>query len=264
MKKIRIYSLLFLVLLAVACNDTLDFYLGVYQQPEFVENTYEPGLNVFGIIRPDNMNNYNLSFVHLQRVLPAIGDTVTEFEVDTAYVTVNSEFRPDSLIVFEYTDMNSTFDEEQYRPPIGFTPQPGNRYTLYCDADTLPILTGSTIMPNKPSIIPEQPIIENGCINFTIEPDSLAFMYDIYLLTGGSSYFIERKKAETDQEMNVEIPMGDIADGEIHVYAYDENMAQYYLTSNISLNFNKYRTPYSTVDGGYGVFGSLNYVVIKF
>jgi len=44
----------------------------------------------------------------------------------------------------------------------------------------------------------------------------------------------------------------------VNIYSYDNKLATYYANSNTALNFNKYRTTFSTLDSGFGVFGSMN------
>jgi hypothetical protein len=49
----------------------------------------------------------------------------------------------------------------------------------------------------------------------------------------------------------------------LEIYAYDENMAVYSTSFNTSFNFNRYRPSISTVENGYGCFGSVNKTTVR-
>jgi len=74
------------------------------------------------------------------------------------------------------------------------------------------------------------------------------------------------QKAYTDRIQRPEV--GDIAvtiaiepsgesTGLLIIYAYDLQLSEY-ITYNVSIKPNTYRSDYSTVDNGFGCFGSLN------
>ncbi|MGB4556254.1 MAG: hypothetical protein WBI33_07870, partial [Bacteroidales bacterium] len=63
-----------------------------------------------------------------------------------------------------------------------------------------------------------------------------------------------------DRKTDVEIILPfDHSGTRLMICAYDQNMAAYIGNSNISLNFNKFRTTISTLMSGFGVFGSMNF-----
>ena len=69
MKKKQIYIVsLGLALLLFSC----EYYIGLNQQPKFVNKHTEEGLNVFGLLRPDSTEGFNKSFVYVNRVFPAL------------------------------------------------------------------------------------------------------------------------------------------------------------------------------------------------
>ena len=73
MRKLILLIVVIFVLIVTGCKKMVDFYLGMPLQPTIDENTFVPGLNIFGIIRPDSTGGYNNSYIMLQKVLPAIG-----------------------------------------------------------------------------------------------------------------------------------------------------------------------------------------------
>ena len=71
----RFFTILFTIfslLIIYSCEEVADYYLGFNQQPEIIENTFEPGLNLFGILRPDSKQGFNKSFVFVQQLWPAL------------------------------------------------------------------------------------------------------------------------------------------------------------------------------------------------
>jgi hypothetical protein len=252
------------LLLLIACKEAGDFYMGVPLQPRFERNSYTPGLNIFGILRPDSTSIFNNSFVEIEKVLPAVGK-IDSFNVDTVLVTVEKLISDNEKTDYNFvlTNSNGTYTSTNYRPENVFTPQPGEIYSITCNHPDFPVLQAMTIIPNKAEVVPNSVKTENNFFSFEILQDTSFFMIDVYcydsVLISYNRYASEAGK-NTLIEMQVD---GNSIDSAL-VFTYDFNMAKYYLTSNTSLNFNKYRNSFSTVKNGYGVFGSVNKNIIKF
>lgn len=256
MKKFIIPVIIILVALS-SCKETLDVYLGVPLQPRFDSSTFNPGLNIFGVLRPDYTDAYNNSFVILQKVVPAVGDS-SGWEIDTALVWVSKENSPpDSTCEFLLNNYNGTFSETNYRPVCDFSPTPGEIYRIECINEELPVLYAYTIIPNQPEIVGTINY-ENGRLEMEFLADSSYFMLDIYAYSNGQVIGFQR--LPFIDELNTQVSLSPIHQkpDSILAFSYDYNLAVYYLTSNTSLNFNKYRKSFSTVENGYGVFGAIN------
>jgi hypothetical protein len=254
--------LIYFIVLLGGCKEIGDFYMGLPLQPRFEKNSYTPGLNIFGILRPDSTGSFNNSFIHIEKVLPALGK-IDSFSVDTVLVTVGG-FNSGQEFNFALNS-DSIFSQNAYRLDGIFTPKPGEIYTLTCDLEEYPVLKATTIIPQKAEMVENSLQAEDNYLAFEIKNDTSIFMLDVYCYSGDTLYGYNRFAAETQSNTLIELSVNGNKIKSIVVFSYDYNMAKYYLTSNTSLNFNKYRNSYSTVENGYGVFGSVNknYFTIK-
>jgi hypothetical protein len=123
----------------------------------------------------------------------------------------------------------------------------------------LPVLTAETIIPAQPSILNNSIIIENNSVKFTIIEDRTAFLYDVVLYIGSKKYS-QRVLRATDGNTEVEFLVENINNTvrKIVIYGYDKNLSEYLTAQNLFIKPNTYRPPFSTVQNGYGCFGSLN------
>ena len=248
----------FLLLWLTGCKDVVDFYLGVPLQPDVDEDSFIPGLNMFGIIRPDTTGIYNNSFIQLQKVIPAVGFT-DSLDVGTVIVRVEKENDGISPVDFLLTDHNGVFGEEGYRPDIEFRPKAGETFSVECTYPGLPVLTAATLVPNPPVMLMNTLAESANSISFEIQSDTTIFMLDIYVYSEGLTVGYQRLPGEQDTNTFVSLTGLQSAADSVDIFGYDKNMAIYYMTANTSLNFNKYRESFSTVENGYGVFGALNH-----
>ena len=228
-------------------------------QPAYVdEHEHKPMLNVFGVLRPDAENGKVLSFVHLERSFPyAVGiDTIL---VTDAIVRV-MEYEEGTLarsIELGYTDMDETFPTMEYRRP-DFIPKSGQTYGISCVREGYPELTSSTTVPSAPEIVDDSVRIEPSRLSFSMLRDSRVGLYDIYLFTEQNVYIERIRRPEVGNiqvEMGLDAHLG--AEGLLVIYAYDLQLSEY-IAYNISIKPNTYRSDYSTVENGFGCFGSLN------
>ncbi len=84
---------------------------------------------------------------------------------------------------------------------------------------------------------------------------SLTDLYDVYLIIGQKAYTDRIQRPEAG-DIVVTITSSESA-GLLIIYAYDLQLSEY-ITYNVSIKPNTYRSAYSTVDNGFGCFGSLN------
>jgi hypothetical protein len=259
----KILILLIIAVILTSCKEVADFYLGIPLQPKFEENSYTDGLNIFGILRCDSTGNFNNSFVEIQKVMPAVGE-IDSFEVGAVKVTVEKiNSSEENLYNFTLTDGGGVFSRENYRPDTVFSPLPGDIYALTCNYTDFPVLMATTIIPDKANLVSNSIFSETNFFSFEIELDTTFFMIDVYCYSGDKSVFNSRFAAEPEDNTLIEMPVNANSIDSVLVFTYDFNLAKYYLNSNTSLNFNKYRNSYSTVENGYGVFGSINKNVFK-
>lgn len=261
MKLLKCIVVLVLFLSVVSCKETVDIYLGVPLQPKLEESNYVPGLNIIGVLRPDFNDSISNSFVHVQEIAPAINN-YPEFTIDSMLVEnaiVNVSDTDGELFAFAFTDHGSLFDTKQYRPSKSFEVIAGSMYEISCIYEELPELTSQTTIPYKPELVTESIEINKSRLTFDIVLDSTAFMYEIYAFKSENVIGYSRVIPTHTEATLIEVALSNNKPDSIFIYAYDFNLATYNATSNTSLNFNKYRKTYGNVEGGYGVFGSINF-----
>jgi len=245
------------LMLTLSCEKLIT---GYGPQPCYIHKpSADPKLNILGVLRPDSLNSKPTSFVHIEKSFPV---TISEdsLEIKDADVTIyhyNHDELVDS-IKFVWTDLDGTFKKCEYRNG-DFFPLSGHTYKIKCRRDGYPELIGETTIPGKPVIIDGFEKGDEENLSFSILRDSLACVYDVYLLIGEKSYF---KRIKRPDEGNVRVEFKtDIIDSEdsatILIYAYDLNLSEY-ITYNVGIKPNTYRDEYSTVINGYGCFGSIN------
>jgi len=250
--------LLIMVFIASGCEKIGDFYLGVHLQPKMEEEQFVPGLNILGVIRPDSTGSYNNSFVHVGQILPAVGDTSSDWELLDALVEIQKTGEAAGTpSIFIRSNPDSLFKTPEYRPDSLFRPMGGESYKLVCSWGTLPVLLAETRVPSVPELSPGTLSVSASEVRFSIQTDSSVYLLDVYLITQGKT-ISQRHVPDHVNGNTIIISTGNRQAEELVVFAYDKNLADYYVNSNVSLNFNKYRRPFSYVENGYGVFGSMN------
>lgn len=103
-------------------------------------------------------------------------------------------------IAFSYTNFDSAFPASEYRHP-DFYLIAGHTYGISCIKQGYPELTSKTTVPSVPKIVDDAIQVNANNISFSIVRDSLAALYDVYLII--------RQKAYTDRIQRPEA--GDIA-----------------------------------------------------
>ncbi|MDM7925296.1 MAG: hypothetical protein QUS35_04680 [bacterium] len=250
------------VLLSAGCGDWIT---DPGPQPRYLDGSgHTPALNVIGVLRPDG-GGLSMSFVHLERAYP-FNETPDETAVPDAEVTVTAlpypgETAADSIPFF-YSNPESVFPSFEYRND-GFFPEPGRTYSLSCRRGVFPELTGTTVIPRLPRIVPGSLSAETGALSFTLERDSLAALVDVYWIGADFEEMTRILRPETgDVLVRIRTGAGEKASGILRIYAYDLNLSEY-LTYNLTIKPNTYHSSYSTVTGGFGCFGSLNVLELE-
>ncbi len=239
-----------------SCEDPIT---GYGPQPEFLdEHKHKPMLNVFGVLRPEKDFDIPLSYVHLEAAYSVTSDYPDSFIiVDAEVKLLNCSNTASDSLNLVYTDFDTLFPEKEYRDP-DFYPQAGQTYGVSCKKEGFPVLTSKTTMPWIPQIAANSLELNNNELSFSISRDSLAGLYDVYLWIGEQRFASRVLRSETgDTKVNLKYNKGPNGEGTLFIYAYDINLAEYF-TAVISAKPNTYQPPVSTVENGYGSFGSMN------
>ena len=237
-------------------------------QPSYIEESeHEPRLNIFGVLRPGRENGLPLSFVHVERSIAYVDGDLDDLTTAVEDVQMMLFYHKDGLVVdstsFYYTSFDSVFERSEYRPVSDFSPTAGQTYGLACRKEGFPTLTATTTVPQVPTIVANSLVLKAGELAFTIERDPLAALYDAYLMVGDQQYVARERRPESG-DTGVVIPFDNPrgSEGSLVIYAYDLNLSEY-TTFNIYVKPQTFQPPFSTVDNGFGCFGSLNSLEIK-
>ncbi len=263
-KRIYIILTVCISLLFCACSkdDLFDFVVG--PQPHFLDDhQFIAGLNILGVIRPDSFDGKSLSTIQIEKVVPAVSkidDSTTVIDYNFVIYKIINQTIIDSLcFVYKYPD--TTYIHQ----PTDFNPFPGNHYRIVCQSPGLPILTAETVIPNQPVIVNGSMNIKQNNIQFAINNDTSAFLYDIYIFVGDQQYnkrLIRSKIGNTIVDISGNIPQKTAIN--LSIYAYDKHLSEYLTVTNLFIKPNTFRPPFSTVHNGYGCFGSLNVLTLNF
>ena len=248
----RIVVIFNLVLISVSCEKVLETYVGLPIQPTNINSVYVPGLNVFGVLKAgaimDTLNHF-FEVHYIQHVF----DTTSNININDAEITLTNDTNNYIL---------NSKDGLYYH--LGIVPIPGQVWNYTCIYDTFEV-TSQTIIPNMPVVRRSSIEMNHGNIKFTIDYDASAFLYDVYFIDE-NSLVTKRIVPEYTNDIEVKLDIEYDESSEIkliYVIAYDQKYEQYVTTSNIFFKPNAYRPRFTTVDGGYGCFGSLTSLEIN-
>jgi len=249
-------QIILLLILLTACENPIT---GLGPRPSYIDkHKHKPMLNVFGVLRPDVRNGMPMSYVHLEQAW------AYSYFPDTTRVTDASvklfEYEGSTIvntIALSYTNFDSAFPTSEYRHP-DFYPIAGHTYGISCFKQGYPELTSRTTVPSVPKIVDDAIQVNPNNISFSIMRDSLAALYDVYLIIGQQAYADRIQQPEAgDIAVKLAIEAASESAGLLIIYAYDLQLSEY-ITYNVIIKTNSYRSDYSTVDNGFGCFGSLN------
>jgi len=253
--------LLITISLSIRCK---DYFTAPGPQPDYIEAKieYEPKFSVFGVLRPDSTDmGLPQSFIKLESTFPIDNwdsDSLTDATV--LLYRIKDGVAVDSF-QFEFTDMGS-FPDTLFRHR-GVFPQGGESYQLVCKKSGYPTLLAETTVPAKPVIAPGSVVVSSGKVRFQVLRDVRAGLYEVVLLGEGyylSGRFLRPESGNVDISINLDESAG--LPLVLLLYAYDLNLADY-LSANISIKPNIYQSDFSTVENGYGCFGSLNLISME-
>lgn len=263
LQKIRQLLVLFSLVFLYSCEDTLEYYYGIHQQPRFFEDRqWKPVMNIFGIIRPDS-SGQSQSFIFLQETFPTKGAIDKDYTLKNASVLLYSIDLSGKRDTFNFHFYEDTAKNAWSFPRYitqGLNIAAGTEYQLLVKNPGLPNVSAKTIVPSIPQIKQGSLSISPEKISFLIEPDWLSYLYEIFLFSKNSftSKIILSKLNEptlVEWKPNIEDDWVSLS-----VYAFDKNLGTYMTTATSSFySFNVYRPPVTTVEGGMGCFGSMNF-----
>lgn len=221
---------------------------------DIVETEFEPGLNILGVLRADELQGN--SFININRALTTeeiYSDTIDNFipEVDHVIVSSSSNTYP-----FTRSNINPNDWEDYTNASLHATPD--ETYELEISAPGFPLVTAETTIPRYPWILKSSWVFDAGEVKFDILHHASAYEYKIYLYFAGSvlEKVVKPGNTETIQvEWNYSESLGEPVS--LTITALDENLTRYG-NSPISFIPNTYHPDASTVEGGYGCFGSVS------
>jgi hypothetical protein len=249
----NLFLIILIVVLFSGCQQVGEFYAGMVFQPKLSRDDFNPGLNVYGVLKTgDGFDTLNQYF-EVEKIV-FIKDIFDSIYVDRAEITLTRYPVGGSEKVYR---LNHLSDGVYLNTEI--ITAPGDRWLYKCSYDTFEVTAACTI-PNIPVLKIAPEIMGDHSIQFTVQSDSSACMYDVYLLNGENFFFAKKvplKGVDTDFNLN---PEWDTTAGTnlIFIFAYDENLEKYYTTSNTFFKPNAFRPSFSTVNGGYGTFGGIS------
>ena len=249
------YRLLIIVTLSAivlsGCVKIGEFYVGLTMQPDMENSPFEPGLNVYGVVKCGaDFDSVNYHF-EVQRMLDLL-DWSEGMEVDDAKIHLHRITTQGEE--FDY-DLSYYYDGSIYRNDSIQT-LPGDRWTYRCAEDTFEV-TSSCVVPNLPVI--QNAKLTGNRIGFEVKADTSAFLYLIYVFQGENIH-TEYKIPSINQDAEFSTDLEWVVSDEpifVYVCAYDENLRKYQTTSNTFFKPNAFRPSFSTVEGGYGTFGAI-------
>lgn len=262
-KRSRFYPYMIIILMTTTLSFRCsDFFTGPGPQPSYIdgETEFEPKFSVFGVLRPDSTDTgLPQSFIKLESSFPSddYPDSNLVSDASVLLYKIQDGIAVDSFR-FEYTDMTGFLDT-LFRHP-GFFPHGGESYGLVCEKSGYPTLLAETTVPMTPVIVPGSIVVSSSEVRFQVTRDSDAGLYEV-VLSGDGYYQSERflKPESGDIFISINLDQNGCSPASLVLYAFDLNLADY-LSANLSIKPNIYQSEFSTVENGYGCFGSLNLI----
>ena len=257
---LRVYSWILLVVFCFGLSACELPHQPGTMPTEIVATEFEPGLNILGVLRADGIRG--TSFININRALTTeeiYGDTIENFSPVTDFVRVRSH---SSGLDHEFILENDPSDWSDYRDTTLLV-SPGDRFDLEISAPEYPVLTAQTQVPLTPELVENSLSISADRLSFQLQYDASAFEYKLFLIF--ADQILEKVvKPATDDIIPVEWSLSNESEAPLYLMlaALDENLTRYG-NSPISFIPNTYHADASTVEGGYGCFGSVAVNVIE-
>jgi len=267
MIKNNIYIIVIIcIIIFSGCSDDPAFDILLGGQPNFINDEgYNRQINIFGVLRPDLNNNYPQSFIHLERTYAAINDTFSYDIIKNANVKIYLEENNELIdsFLFEYQNPDSLFKLFEYRNST-FIPKALEKYQIKCTAEGYKnAVYAETIIPKKPQLSGNINV-NNDIIKLNLINDTSIFLYEIYVFDNENfdfSRILPSLDSITEVSLNPEFNLTN--NTIIIIYSYDTNLATYNSYSNNFIKPGTYRPPITTVNGGVGCFGSMNFNIFS-
>jgi hypothetical protein len=238
------------LLLLTSCEEV---FIG--GQPRFLEEThFEPALNVFGIVRPDSLYGQPASFVIVGVIAPAINDTHYSWLLDDSYVAISEQGNSHQDTPYLFTYQRDTLRQEKYLNN-NFSANNLVTYKLTCYKYGYDTVFGYTALPPKAEL--ETINYNEGQLQLVIKNQNGSFMFEIYASNSLLSHKVVPIPETPKTRVALSLPS---KPSYIDIYTYDENLANYYGSTNVFIKLNTFRKAFSSVENGYGCFGSLNHI----
>ncbi|MFH1250368.1 MAG: DUF4249 family protein [bacterium] len=217
-----------------------------------IDTEFEPGLNVFGVLRMDS--DSGSSFIHVEKALT----TKQMYEEADIFDTTATVQITDSLTgeVFQFEMIEDTTYRGYYYN-FDFQPENGHHYILEVQSDNLPTLSAGTIVPVAPEITPNSLLVTDSKFQFDLKLTADTYQYNCYLFFGDS--YIEKQISNNgDGTITIvfNISGKDETATKLVIIGYDRNLTEY-LNSSPSFIPQTFHEMINTVENGYGCFGSL-------
>lgn len=220
---------------------------------ELIDTEFEPGYNVFGVLRNDGTPGS--SFIRVEQTFQ-LTEVTDEFIPTITNLTIRVR-RPASSTIHEFQMREDSLRGLIYASPE-FDPVPGASYLLTITGGDLPDVTAEVTVPQAPSLLQDSVSISEHSISFSLRESSEISLYEIYLICTREDVTM-RKHAETSGVTEVTISTTASA-GEpirLEIYGYESNMTEY-ITAPVTIKPQTYRETVTTVTGGYGLFGAVS------
>lgn len=246
---IRKFFILFIIILTfTSCEELI---LG--PQPKFYEEEdVYPSLNVFGVLRPDNIYFQPLpsSFFLVSKIVPIMNDTVDVWYVPDASIFVENADITNETDTAGFFTNDTEYNENQYLN-TNWNPKALNTYKIAIYKEGYDSVFAYATVPVKPEI--KNIVNTADQIILTLNNDTSIYLYEIFI----EDVLFKRKLPDISGNTEI-IVKKYLPKFSITIIGYDKNMADYISTMNVFIKPNSFREPFSTVVNGYGCIGALN------
>jgi len=256
------YPIILLILMSsclyLSMLETCDLPTDPGPMPKNLINvTFEPGLNVFGVLRADG--DSGSSFIHVEKALTSeqMYEEADIFDT-TATVQITDSLTGDVFLfkaIGDTTYRGYYFNDE-------FIPESGRHYSLEIRSETLPTLTAVTTVPVRPELISNTLTITKNQAAFQLQAAVGVYQYNCYLFFGED--YLEKQVSNSGagiKTITIDIADKNSSPTGLVIIGYDRNLTAY-LNSSPSFIPQTFHEMVNTVENGYGCFGSLAVTVI--
>lgn len=228
------------------------------QPTTLIETEFEPGLNIFGVLRADSISGS--SFFHVERAATTADMYAGENVFDTTATVILTDILTEEIFYFTTIDDSTRIG---YYYNADFQAVVGHHYTVTVQSDDLPVLTGTTIVPTRPQILTNSLNVNGDELSFGLELTSDTYEYICYLFAG-SEYIQQEFMNDGSDSTIITFNLDGLstAPTALVIVGYDNNLMKY-TNSTPSFIPQTYHEMINTVENGYGCFGSLAATTIK-